>query len=411
MKGYVVTLACLKAQAADPLLALIGAVARDPRPNKIDLTVGVYRDEDGRTPVLASVKEAERRLLVEQSSKSYLGSQGDGAFVEALLPLIFGAGTGAAVSGIQTPGGTGALRAAADVLALGDRPRTLWLGVPTWGNHPAIARAAGVAVRTFAPIDFGTQTFRLDAALEALSLAEPGDVLLLQACCHNPTGIDPKPEDWQALAAFAAQRGLVPLLDMAYQGLGDGLEADAALVRHFAAHVPEMLLAYSCNKNFALYRDRVGAMFVVAADAGVRARTISNALALVRTSWSMPPDHGAAVVRTILHDRALTAQWHGELERMRGRIHRVRAAVAAHGRAGPLPLEAIARQKGMFSVLPLQPETIERLRREHGIYMAPDGRINLAGLSLAAVDRLIAALDAALTGDAGAMEAVSCPAL
>lgn len=383
----------LTPQPADPLLAMIAAFAQDPRPHRIDLSIGVYRDEAGRTPVLQAVKEAEQRLVEAQASKSYLGPEGDHAFVEALVPTVFGTAPGVFVEGLQTPGGTGALRVAAELLALGGQGRTVWLGLPTWSNHAPVLRAAGLALRTFPQVDVASQAFDLPATLAALEQARAGDVLVLQACCHNPTGIDPEPHEWRQVAECAARRGLIVLLDMAYQGLGEGLEEDATLLREFVARVPEVLVAYSCNKNFALYRDRVGAFFIASHSATCSANARSNALALVRAMWSMPPDHGAAVVRTILHDPRLEVLWRRELDAMRDRIAAVRGALGTHHAAPALSLGAIAGQKGMFATLPLSAEVITRLRGDHGVYLAPGGRANLAGLPLGAVDRFVAALE------------------
>jgi aromatic-amino-acid transaminase len=238
------------------------------------------------------------------------------------------------------------------------------------------------------------QSFALPSVLEALAEALPGDAVVLQACCHNPTGIDPRPEDWRALAEFLAERELLPLIDMAYHGLGDGLEPDAAMLRHFVQRLPECLVAYSCNKNFALYRDRVGALFVTSRTAVELERVLSNARALARANYSMPPDHGAATVRIIMSDPGLISAWEQELAVMRRRIVSVRLAIAGRGRAGLLDLSVIARQRGMFSILPLSPGQIERMRVDHAVYMAPNGRVNLAGLPLRQVDRFVDALEA-----------------
>jgi len=386
------SLAQLPFQSPDPLLALIGEIGRDPRREKIDLSVGVYRDEAGRTPVMKAVKQAERLLIEQQGSKSYLGPEGDEEFVARLAPILFGSRAPAHARGLQTPGGTGALRLAADLLALRTDSRRIWLALPAWPNHLPVLAAAGLDVRTFEPFDPFSQTLRIDAMWDVLEEARPGDAVLLQGCCHNPTGVDPSAEAWAALASFLAERRLLPLIDVAYQGFGDGLEQDALALRQIVAAVPEAIIAYSCNKNFGLYRDRVGAMFVVAETAAGADRAMSNARTIARTSYSMPPDHGAAAVRLILSDPALSALWEEELDAMRARLQAVRRAVARHGSAGPLRLDPIGRQKGMFSLLPLPPDSIERLKRDHAIYVAPNGRINLAGMPLAEVGRLVEAL-------------------
>lgn len=377
----------LEVQSPDPLLALIGEVRKDPRPVKIDLSVGVYRDEDGRTPVMAAVKQAERTLWVEQDSKSYLGPEGDEGFVAHLIPMVFGEQHGASVRGVQTPGGTGALRLAADLLAIGGK-RRIWVGTPTWTNHMPVFAAAGLEVRTFTQFDVATQMLMPEAILAALTEAEAGDAVLLQACCHNPTGADPDGETWAHIVTTLAQRGLLPLIDAAYHGLGDGLEEDMAPLRSIVNAVPEALVAYSCNKNFGLYRDRVGALFATAQVPSRAELILNNAKTVARASYSMPPDHGAAVVRLILSDPALTALWREELGTMRARLGAVRSAVAG---AAPW-LEPVGRQKGMFSLLPIPRAMIDRLKAEHAIYMAPSGRINLAGMPLAMVDRFTGAL-------------------
>lgn len=388
------SLSILQAQPADPLLALIEQVRLDSRPSKIDLSVGVYRDEQAETRVLNVVKEAERRLLETQASKSYLGPEGDMEFVSLLARMVFGRAPGAVVSGLQTPGGTGALRVAAELLALSGSGRRVWLGLPTWANHIPVLRAAGLDLRTFAQFDMEAQVFQLQSVLNALAEARPGDAVVLQACCHNPTGIDPRPADWTALASFMAERELLPLIDMAYQGLGDGVEPDAAMLRHFVQHVPECIVAYSCNKNFAFYRDRVGALFVSAQTSAEVERVLSNAKALARANYSMPPDHGAAAVRIVLADPGLTSAWEQELAVARRRIVSVRQAIAARGHAGALDLGVIAAQRGMFSMLPLSPGQIARMRDDHAVYMAPNGRVNLAGLPLRKVDHFVDALEA-----------------
>ncbi|PZU59566.1 MAG: hypothetical protein DI547_06190 [Sphingobium sp.] len=388
------SLSHLQPQSPDPLLSLIGDVRRDPRRGKIDLSVGVYRDESGCTPVMAAVKQAERLLLEGQESKSYLGPEGDEAFVAHVADLLLGTDNRSHVRGIQTPGGTAALRLAADLLALGDGSRRIWVGLPTWSNHLPILAAAGLDIRTFDAYDTVTQSLRVEATLAALNEARPGDAVLLQACCHNPTGMDPDAATWTAITDILVQRNLLPLLDIAYQGLGDGLDEDAWALRVIVEAVPEAIIAYSCNKNFGLYRDRVGALFVTGpSDAAVEC-AIGNAKTIARTSYSMPPDHGAAVVRLILGDQALTAMWRDELNAMRARLLAIRQALADAGMAGTLDLTTVAQQKGMFSLLPLGRDLIDRLRMEHAIYMAPNGRVNLAGLPMAGVGQFVDALRA-----------------
>jgi aromatic-amino-acid transaminase len=250
------------------------------------------------------------------------------------------------------------------------------MGLPTWANHRPLILSAGLEVVALPFFDQATQTVDAGAMLDALSAAQPGDVVLLQGCCHNPTGAVLQPADWEALADLVVRRGLLPIMDLAYQGLGDGLDADAASTRLMAARVPTLLVAYSCDKNFGVYRERTGALWVIGADAAETARARAHALAVVRTMWSMPPDHGAAVVRLVLEDAALTSDWLAELDGMRARIQRVRQALAAS-----LPLLApLGGQTGMFSLLPISLQAVEQLKTAHAIYAVPPGRINVAGL-------------------------------
>ncbi|WP_322963644.1 amino acid aminotransferase [Sphingomonas fuzhouensis] len=377
--------ASLTRQPDDPLLRIIGQHAADPRPQKIDLGVGVFRDEAGRTPVMTAVKAAEARLLAEQPSKSYLGPEGDTGFVRALASLVLGDTVAAdRVVGLQTPGGTGALRLAAELLARAGVAR-IWIGSPSWANHAPLFRQAGVEPAMIPCFDLGTQTFDLDGFLTGLDQASAGDAVLLHGCCHNPIGIDPDAAGWAAIAGRVAERALLAVVDLAYQGLGDGFDSDAQGARTILAAVPEALLAYSCDKNFGLYRERTGALFAITPDRDSGATVFSNLLALARANWSMPPDHGAAIVRIILEDEGLTAEWRDELETMRQRLEALRAALAAGGRIGAIDLGAVAHGKGMFATLPLSPTQVEWLRDRHAIYMAGSGRINIAGFNTAAI--------------------------
>ncbi|MBB6251949.1 amino acid aminotransferase [Nitrospirillum iridis] len=386
----------LKQQPADALLSLIGLYRDDPRPQKLDLGVGVYRDETGATPVLRAVKAAEARLLETQDSKSYLGPEGDIRYTELLQPIVFGKAVPAdRLAGVQTPGGTGALRLAAELIAAAQANGKgagvkVWLGTPTWPNHAPIMAAAGLAVATYRYYDQASQTVLFDEMVEALKGAAAGDIVLLHGCCHNPAGADLDLDQWRAVARLVAERGLIPLIDLAYQGLGDGLEEDATGARLVLDAVPDALLAYSCDKNFGVYRDRVGALYVKAATPARTELIRSNILSLARANWSMPPDHGAALVRIILDDAGLTANWRAELDGMRARINQVRQALAA----GDPSLAFLGRQRGMFSLLPLSGEQVGILRRDHAVYMAGSGRVNLAGLTLATVPQLIQSLKA-----------------
>lgn len=381
----------LDEQPADGLLKLIGMYAVDPRPGKIDLGVGVYKDETGDTPVFAAVKVAEERLVTSQPTKSYVGPEGDIGYFRALLPLIFGVDAPVErIAGLQTPGGTGALRLGAELLARANPGASVHAGSPTWANHPPIIAAAGLGIAYHPHIDLASQTLCFDDMLSALSAAAPGDVVLLHGCCHNPTGADLDTAQWEAIGKLCGEKGLLPFIDLAYQGLGDGMEADAAGVRIVARHCPELLVAYSCDKNFGLYRERVGALFLIAANAGQAALAQTNLLSLARANWSMPPDHGAATVRIILESDELTAMWREELEQMRLRILSMREGLAA---LDPT-IDFLTRQKGMFSTLRLSPDQITALREEHAVYVAGSGRINIAGLVPSNLSGFAAALAA-----------------
>lgn len=385
----------LQPQPADALLALIKMHADDDREDKIDLGVGVYRTGDGSTPVFSAIKSAETRLLEQQDSKSYLGPEGDMGFVQALMPYIFGenATMGGRISGMQAPGGTGAVRLA---LALAQRAgaNRVHLGLPSWPNHAQILDDLGMEVAAFEHADVDGSA-NLTALIGAINGAAPGEMVLLHGCCHNPTGIDYTPEDWAIIAEALQRNGVLPLLDIAYQGLGRGLEEDVAGVRSVLAAVPEALISYSCDKNFGLYRDRVGAFYVMAKDGGSLDTILSNANGLARATWSMPPDHGAAAVRIALRDSDLTKEWRSELDDMRERMRDVRRQLAAaDGDAPGLNLAALTEQNGLFAMLPLSREQIVALRDEHAIYMAGSGRINIAGLHDGNIGRFVAALAA-----------------
>jgi aromatic-amino-acid transaminase len=378
----------LKPQAPDPLLSLIKACGDDPRPFKIDLGVGVYRNDDGETPVLQSVKDAEAHLHRQQKTKTYLGPEGDTEFLALIRPVIFGEAAGANTDlfAMQTPGGTGALRIAAEIAKAARPDARVWLGTPGWPVHSTIFAAVGLAVATYRYFDVASQELTFGTMMSALGRAAPGDFVLLQGSCHNPSGVDLTPLQWHAIANHCAARGLIPLIDLAYQGLGDGFEHDACGARILFDAVDDAMLAYSCDKNFALYRERTGALFVRSKRHLELVR--SNALALARPAWSMSPDHGAAVVRIILESAELTSRWQGEVELMRSRINAVRRSLAqADDRLRPL-----LDQRGLFSTLRLSPDQIETLRRDHAVYMVPSGRINIAGLTSASVPQFVEAL-------------------
>ena len=382
----------LDQQAPDALLALIKLYNADERPDKIDLGVGVYRTADGATPVFKAIKGAERKLVETQDSKSYLGPEGDMGFVRGLIPHVFGdaAPGDGRMDGMQTPGGTGAVRLALS-LAKKAGVRRVLMGVPSWPNHAQILDDLELEMVAFDHAN-ADGSANMDGLRTALADAGEGDAVLLHGCCHNPTGVDYTADEWDAIVAILKDSPVLPLIDVAYQGLGAGMEEDAYGVRAVVSHCPEALVAYSCDKNFGLYRDRVGAFYVITTDADATARAISNASALARANWSMPPDHGGAAVRVILEDPALTQQWLDEVQSMRERIAAVRAKLAASSNAGGVNLEPLGRQQGMFAMLPVSKEQVQQLRDDHGVYMAGSGRINVAGLTLGNIDAFVSAL-------------------
>jgi len=384
----------LAQQPADTLLALIKLYNDDPRPTKIDLGVGVYRTDQGDTPVFGAIKAAEKRLLETQNSKAYLGPEGDMGFVHALMPYVFGKNSAPVaagrIGGMQAPGGTGALRLA---FAMARRAgvRRFLMGTPSWPNHAQICADLGSELISF-PHSTPAGVVDMDALRSTIAAAAPGGAILLHGCCHNPTGIDYSPAQWDEIAGLIAAKGLLPILDLAYQGLGEGLEEDAYGVRRVLDAVPEALVAYSCDKNFGVYRDRVGAVYVMMAEAGQLPAALSNGAALARANWSMPPDHGAAAVRIVLEDAALTRQWLDELDQMRARIHQVRASLAAAGHMGGVDLTPIGTQNGLFSIIPFTPAQIAAIRARHGVYLAGSGRINIAGLTQGNIAAFLAAV-------------------
>jgi aromatic-amino-acid transaminase len=388
-------LADLPPVESDSLLALIALCDADPRPEKIDVGVGVYRDGEGNTPILQVIKKAERHLLETQRSKSYLGSAGDKRFTELLRPILLGEhADDERIVGVQTPGGCGALRLGFELIATINANARVLVGTPTWPNHPPIIRSVGLEVEEYPYYERGQAVIRFDDMLDALANGEPGDVALLHGCCHNPTGADLNREQWAEVTRVIADRGLIPLVDIAYQGFGRGLDEDAAGLRGILAACDEVIVAQSCDKNFSVYRDRVGSLFLKTGSVEASKRAMAHVYQRAREMWSMPPDHGAAAVHIVLEDEQLRAQWHVELDAMRDRINSVRRRIAA---AHP-KLAFIGGQYGMFSMLPLSKEQVLRLREDYAIYMADSGRFNVVGMSDGQVDRFIAAVTECLDG-------------
>ncbi len=381
----------------DKILSLIGLFRDDPRPGKIDLGIGVYRDAQGRTPIMRAVREAERRLYDSEQTKSYLGPGGDPAYCEAVTDVVFGnASPRERICAVQTPGGAGALRILAGLIARVRPDATVWIPDVTWVNHASILADAGLASREYVYYDPVANGVRLDAMLSSLRGAAPGDVVLLHGCCHNPTGASLANADWDEVCELLLARGLVPFVDLAYQGFGDGLDEDAYAVRLFAQRLPEMLLATSNCKNFGIYRERTGCAFVMAGTGTQAANVLGHLLTCARVAYSMPPDHGASIVRIVLGDPALRADWRSELDSMRTRIAGLRVALAAAlaARTGSDRYDFLVRHRGMFSLIGVTPAQAERLRGEHGVYVVSDGRINVAGLTEAQIEPFVAALTA-----------------
>lgn len=380
----------LAPKAPDPLLKIIKLYREDPRAEKIDLGVGVYRDASGLTPVMRAVKDAERRLYEQQKTKTYVGQQGDAEFLELVGALALGPVANECAS-IQAVGGTGALRLGFDLLREAGVKRVI-LPTPSWPNHPAIIAAARLECIDAPFFDLAEQRINLAALIDSFGRVSRGDAVLLQACCHNPIGADFTIDQWGELAAAIAARGLIPFLDLAYQGFGDGIEEDVLGLRAVLERVPEAVVAVSEAKSFGVYRERVGALFVKS-PAHAREIVASNLAAIARANYSMPPDHGAAVVRTVLADAALRASWRTELDGVRAHIKGTRQKLAT-ARINSMPMHLIADQKGMFSTLPLSETQVTELRQTHAIYMTDAARINVAGLRDADIPRFIEALKA-----------------
>ena len=374
----------LQTMPADAILGLIAEHRDDPRPEKIDLGVGVYRDANGETPILNSVKTAEQRLLATQASKAYLGTAGDPQFNARIQDLTFADSVDSQrLVTIQTPGGSGSLRVAAGLLLRARDAVSVWVSEPTWANHVPLLGGAGLELKPYPYYDTNNHIIDVDGMLAALRAAPAGDVVLLHACCHNPSGLDPTEDDWRAIIDVIAERELLPFIDMAYQGFARGVHEDAFAIRELAARVPEMIVANSCSKNFGLYRDRVGSLSFLAADAANRAVLSSQANNYVRTLYSMPPDHGAAVVSIILGDDALRSEWVEEVAAMRGRLEAMRALLcdALQAKDPARDFSHLARATGMFCFLGITPAEVERLKKEFGVYMVDSSRINVAGIT------------------------------
>ncbi|MEO0410525.1 MAG: amino acid aminotransferase [Pseudomonadota bacterium] len=377
----------LKALPPDALLGLMAAFQADPRPEKIDLGVGVYRDETGNTPIMTAVTKAEELLLSRETTKVYEGPRGNANFCAHIESTVFGSGNASLlerVTSLTTPGGCGALYLAAVFAKRISGNPSVWISAPSWPNHTAITRQAGLDVKDYPYAAPGRTQIDFDAMVAAFQTAKPGDLIILQGPCHNPTGIDLTLSQWRTLAALIERKGLIALIDIAYHGLGDGLEEDLKGVRAALATLPSALVSYSCSKNFGLYRERTGCLIALCETAKSAQIATTHLADIARASYSMPPAHGAAIVNTILSDTGLKKDWETELSDMRARIKHLRRAFANQLlQASDIDeLVAIAGQKGMFSMLPLPSHAAADLAAKDGIYLPTSGRINLAGLGM-----------------------------
>ena len=385
---------------ADSILGLMAKYRADPETLKVDLGVGVYRDLNGNTPIPDCVRRSEREVLAAQTTKSYVAAVGreefNGAVQELVLGLAHAACRDRRAITVQTPGGCGALRLGAELIRAAAPSAAVHLSDPTWGNHSPLLGSAGLKLERYPYYDPRAHELRFEAMMQQLTRAPAGDVVLLHACCHNPTGADLKPDQWQAVADLLQRRGLIPFLDLAYLGFASSLDDDAAPVRMIAQRVPEALIAISFSKNLGLYRERVGALIVIGENEARAAAVLSHTLQIARGIYSMPPDHGAAIAARIFEDAALKRDWIRELESMRARIQEMRALLAQRleDATGGGSFDFIRTQRGMFSLLGVSAQAVDRLREKHHIYMTADGRMNLAGITPHNVDYVAAAFAA-----------------
>jgi len=384
----------------DAILKVIAEYQSDTRAEKIDLGVGVYRNASGNTPILSTVKKAEQFLVDNQVTKSYLGSSGADPFNQSIQRLIFGneAGESDRITTLQTPGGSGSLRVAAGVILRANEDVSIWAGKPTWANHIPLLGSAGIEMKSYPYYDAEKKHICFDEMLSAINKIPAGDIILLHGCCHNPTGMDLSEDQWREVTDLVQSNGLLPFIDIAYQGFANGIAEDAFGVRHMFDAVPEMVVASSCSKNFALYRDRIGSLSMVSKSAATGAIIRSQANNIVRTMYSMPPDHGASVVSHILQDEALRAEWEIELAAMRDRLKSMRAALGAAMRekAPDHDFSHFEKGNGMFSFVGITPEQVEQLKKDSAVYMVGSSRINIAGITDENVDHLSSSIAAVL---------------
>jgi aromatic-amino-acid transaminase len=385
----------LKPQPADKILALVQKFKEDPRPQKIDLGVGVYKNAEGVTPVMRAVKAAEHQLWQGETTKSYVGLTGDPAFSDGMIQMVLGdAVPRGAVAAAATPGGTGAVRQAFELARLANPDVRVFVSNPTWPNHVSMLRYLGIEMVPYRYFDEATCGVDFEGMTADLAQAKAGDVVLLHGCCHNPTGANLNTAQWQSVVDLLAKSGATPMIDIAYQGFGDGLEEDAAATRLIAASLPETIIAASCSKNFGIYRERTGLLMAISQDVSKQLVTQGTLAYLNRQNFSFPPDHGARLVTIVLNDPALCADWKAELEQVRlGMLDlRQNLATELQSRAGSDRFSFLAQHRGMFSRLGTTPDMVERLRVEHAIYMVGDSRMNIAGLNATSVPILAQAI-------------------
>ena len=385
----------LQAQPADKILALMQMYKDDPRETKIDLGVGVYKDATGLTPIMRAVKSAEHQLWENQTSKAYTGLAGDPAFADAMISMVLGDAIARdSIAAAATPGGTGAIRQAFELIKMARPQARVFVSDPTWPNHLSILKYLGMPVVPYRYFDDETRGVDFEGMLQDLKTAQKGDVILLHGCCHNPTGANLNTEQWNAVIQVLQETGATPMIDIAYQGFGDGLNADAAATRQVAAAVPEFLIAASCSKNFGIYRERTGVLMALSSDASAQKLNQGTLAFLNRQNFSFPPDHGARIVTMILNDETLRTDWMTELEDIRTTMLGLRSQLAQElqNLSGSDRFGFLAAHRGMFSRLGASPEKVEKLRTDHGIYMVGDSRMNIAGLNSQTVPVLAKAI-------------------
>lgn len=383
---------------ADPILGLSTAYKADTNPLKIDLGVGVYKDEQGHTPILSSVAKAQELLLAKEDSKTYITPQGVPGYIDGMLQLLLGKGSKVMledrVAAVQAPGGCGALRILAELIKRCNSELTVWVSDPTWANHIPLIGNAGLKIETYPYFNKADASINFEGMVDTLAQVKSGDVVLLHGCCHNPTGADLTPEQWHTVLELAQKNGFIPFVDVAYQGFGDGLEQDAYGLRLLVENLPEVVIAASCSKNFGLYRERVGLAAMITANTQTRQAIQTQIQSIARGIYSMPPSYGGALVDIILSDEALRTEWVAEVEAMRTRMQTLRGLLVTKlaEKGAQRDFSFVKEQKGMFSYLCITPEQVQEMRNKHSVYFVDSSRVNIAGISIANVDALASAL-------------------